>query len=73
MIPRLRRNELPATAMVVVTPSEGTDEPDERVVHLASEEAARQGLRLGEYLGILDEPELGLLCHVYVASRGSER
>ena len=58
--------------MVVVTLSDGTDEPDDRVVTLAREEAGGAGLVLVAYLGILDEPDAGILCHVFTAQHPGE-
>lgn len=66
---RLSRTDLRTGPMVLVTLSDGTEEVDERVRTLAAAEAQRSGLRLGAWLGILDEPEAGTLCHVFSAER----
>jgi hypothetical protein len=65
---RVRRADLPPAPIVVVTLTDGTDEVDERVLQLAHAEAADHGLRIGAYFGILDEPDAGLLCHVFTAT-----
>lgn len=68
---RVTRDQLPDAPLVMVTLSDGTEDVDERVLDLAHAEAAASCLRIDAYLGILDEPDAGLLCHVFTAERGA--
>lgn len=70
---RLTRADLETSGPIIaVTLTDGTDQVDERVMQLAQAEANQSGLRLGQHLGILDEPHVQLLCHVFAAERCPE-
>ena len=68
---RVKRADLPPAPIIVVTLTDGTDDVDERVLGLAHAEAETSGLRIGAYFGILDEPDAGLLCHVFTADQAT--
>lgn len=62
---RLTIVDLPAVPLVVVTPTEGSDQVDDRVLQLARAEAGRSGWRLGEYLGLVDDPDARVRFHAF--------
>lgn len=57
----------PFVAVAVSGPEPLDTGLDDQVEAAAKAEARRSGLALGAYLGLLDEPDAGVLAHVYAA------
>lgn len=56
---------------LILVVSHGKTTPDERVMRLATEEADRSGVQLGDWLGLRRVTPDGPTCHLFLGIRTS--